>query len=397
MMRATHSNRGGVTLSEILISMMVMSIGIVSLATLFPISILRSIQATQLTNATIHRLNAEELISLFPRLVHDPNGNTDFSEHELGGVDKGRFIVDPLGFNNSVLSGPPDVHAFFGNHNGAPPPFMSPIRRYDGATAAISNITATKLGYSPDTWQLHAKGIAPILNVGTNSIDVAASVDTQTVQSTLTNLGTGSVRLVLFSENGKSSVNRLVTSVVGNTISWDDPASAADDLPVAGYTSIQRFRLEFSDPRYSWLLTVRKSPSAIYPAGDAKVDVAVFHNRAFSAASEQVFFLRHDPPPYDNGVGPGESSLTLDLTYTTPQKPFLKRGGYLFDVQNAYWYRIVQFTDDLNYPVITVDRPIISQINSQVGGNRVPAIMAMPGIVEVFPIGTVPYNPYNKP
>ena len=39
-----------------------MSIGVIALATLFPISVLRSIQASQLTNATNLRYNAEARI-----------------------------------------------------------------------------------------------------------------------------------------------------------------------------------------------------------------------------------------------------------------------------------------------------------------------------------------------
>jgi len=41
----------GVTLTEVLMSLMIMSIGISSVMVLFPISVLRSAQSTQLTNA----------------------------------------------------------------------------------------------------------------------------------------------------------------------------------------------------------------------------------------------------------------------------------------------------------------------------------------------------------
>ncbi|MFN7868522.1 MAG: prepilin-type N-terminal cleavage/methylation domain-containing protein, partial [Planctomyces sp.] len=43
----------GVTLTEVLMSLMIMSIGISSVMVLFPISVLRSAQSTQLTNAAI--------------------------------------------------------------------------------------------------------------------------------------------------------------------------------------------------------------------------------------------------------------------------------------------------------------------------------------------------------
>ena len=44
-------DRRGVTLTEVLMSLMIMSIGISSVAVLFPLSMLRSLQATQRTAA----------------------------------------------------------------------------------------------------------------------------------------------------------------------------------------------------------------------------------------------------------------------------------------------------------------------------------------------------------
>jgi len=60
--------RAGATLSEVLISLLVMSIGVVSLATLFPISVLRSLQATQLTSAANLRYNVEAYLGVNPKL-----------------------------------------------------------------------------------------------------------------------------------------------------------------------------------------------------------------------------------------------------------------------------------------------------------------------------------------
>lgn len=72
---ASHTSRArrGVTLSEVLVSTLVMSIGVVALATLFPISVLRSIQASQLTNAANLRYNAEAQVRTVPELVNIGN------------------------------------------------------------------------------------------------------------------------------------------------------------------------------------------------------------------------------------------------------------------------------------------------------------------------------------
>ncbi|HTN00484.1 MAG TPA: hypothetical protein VL132_01330, partial [Planctomycetaceae bacterium] len=64
------AGRRGVTLSEVLVSLLVMSIGVISLATLFPIATLRMIQATQLTQSTQLRYNAEALTHAQPALLN---------------------------------------------------------------------------------------------------------------------------------------------------------------------------------------------------------------------------------------------------------------------------------------------------------------------------------------
>lgn len=61
--------RDGATLTEVLISILVMSVGVLSVMAMFPISILRSIQATQLTNAAILRENVRQQIAIFPEVV----------------------------------------------------------------------------------------------------------------------------------------------------------------------------------------------------------------------------------------------------------------------------------------------------------------------------------------
>ena len=55
-------DRRGVTLTEVLMSLMIMSIGISSVAVLFPLSMLRSLQATQLTNAALLKMNVELIL-----------------------------------------------------------------------------------------------------------------------------------------------------------------------------------------------------------------------------------------------------------------------------------------------------------------------------------------------
>lgn len=87
-----NARRHGTTLTEVLMSLMIMSIGVVSLATLFPISAARVLDATNLTNSTVLKFNAESFVDAYPSIIHEPDGN--YSTRE-GGTN---YIVDPLGF-----------------------------------------------------------------------------------------------------------------------------------------------------------------------------------------------------------------------------------------------------------------------------------------------------------
>ncbi|MBL8809412.1 MAG: hypothetical protein JNM43_04465, partial [Planctomycetaceae bacterium] len=99
----------GVTLTEVLMSLLIMSIGISAVMVLFPISVLRSTQSTQLTNAAILKYNAEAQIRQNPKLVFDPDGDYSLSltmlqkqkalaEHFLASGSR-NYIVDPFGFH----------------------------------------------------------------------------------------------------------------------------------------------------------------------------------------------------------------------------------------------------------------------------------------------------------
>lgn len=72
---ALHENkakRSGATLTEVLMSLLIFSIGIVSVFTLFPVSLLSSIQATKLTNSKILADNATDLIRTNPAILVPP-------------------------------------------------------------------------------------------------------------------------------------------------------------------------------------------------------------------------------------------------------------------------------------------------------------------------------------
>lgn len=68
--------RRGATLTEVLLAILILSIGVSSVIALFPISILNSVKATQLTNARLLKEDVEQIIRVNPQyLTATTNGN----------------------------------------------------------------------------------------------------------------------------------------------------------------------------------------------------------------------------------------------------------------------------------------------------------------------------------
>ena len=86
-----NPSRTGATLTEVLMAILIMAVGVISVFTLFPISVLRTIQATQQTNSKILKYNVDELIKSTPGLLttfDDPANvtpNTTVFDNVFGG------------------------------------------------------------------------------------------------------------------------------------------------------------------------------------------------------------------------------------------------------------------------------------------------------------------------
>ena len=356
--KPASAGRAGTTLSEVLISLLVMSIGVVSLATLFPISVLRSVQATHLTNSANLRYNVEALLSVRPELytigrpweaglayaagdlvtpteltsLKSPPvvfqctqaGNSGTREPTWNMVNGSttndgtviwlafrlqNYVIDPLGKWNvessfRTVAGNGD---FFGNIGGAPRAVNLPsgawnIRAFPGLGATNKGLAAD-VATLPDSWVLQAESNA-VTNITATTCDL---IDMQiNLAPTLPIYDPADVagqyplnRVVLIDGTGKYSETRPITAVSvlsGSTITvtWAAASGALSITPV-------RARIEQKEQRYTWMLSVRRGFS-----GTSFMDVVVFFRRPFSAKDEQVYpatFTAVMDPGYDGFPG----------------------------------------------------------------------------------------------
>ncbi len=449
----TQASRAGSTLTEVLVALMIMSIGLVSLAVLFPMSVLRSIKASQFTNATDARFNAEAMIDVFPNLVRNP----DYTVTATGANPHAgeNFVVDPLGFA-IINQSNPNLACYFGNADPSDqlltnppnpaaqatlPPATGPVagvapaanswwfRRYSGGQVpqtgpppvlAITEAQADHLVTLPDSWTLLYEGIA-----GKFQSDPKATVPGAITQIDVPGLGaqqltvsaTNALRIVIFSADGVTSQARTITGLgqivaasdTIDTVKWTEDLNSSgafggvntdvngngvlDDngLPATFVANgLGKVRIEQQDRRYTWMLTVRKNSTGT----SADVDVVVFFKRPIDEfqisskgyAGDEVLI----PAVFTSG------STQVSVQYPIARKPFMRKGNYIFDANNAFWYRISNVSAPTsttlagNIPgeavTITIDVPANAANTADPTGRPARAMFPR-AVVDVYPIG----------
>lgn len=332
---AGGSPRTGTTLTEVLVSILVMSIGIVSLTSIFPLSLSRSIRAAQLTSATISRYNCDSMLDVDKTILAAVPVNT-------------KAIIDPIGHN--VMS---TEHAalkdVFGNDGTA---VSGTLARLNGGRATLDK--ADFLVTLPDSWTLLYEGAGSGLS--------STQVTVANLSGTLPSMPTNLVKVTVFYEGqGRLlSASRIASSITGDTISW------TDGLP-AGITNVGMVRVEQQNRNYTWIVTARRDTGV-----NVSLDVTVFFRRSFSVEDETVHTAT-----FTNGT------RDVAVTFaggTTPKG--LKKGSYVFDPDNAFWYQVLDLKSQTSTSVtLELDRPAAA---SSPGGSG--HAIFMRGIVEVFHI-----------
>lgn len=377
----TPRGRFGATLVEVLMAVMIMGIGLVSVAALFPMSMIRSIHANQLTTGTILRYNAETNLDAKPERYRRPDGTTDpapdpnpviaFAQKwPYAGTN---FMYDPLG---RVIGGYPATISLIGGGTS---------QRFDGGFNNTNIENAVSFLTSPDTWFGRYETLlsTPI------SIDTTTTPHTSTL--TLTNLTTdmllnstspvslqNTTRVTIFDPFGTNSVVKnlananLTITPASNTLTWQsDP-----ELPSAFGTSpnfgVGNIRIENLEPRYSWLFTANQK------------SIAVTGIDPQTAITIVVMFRRSYEPTEYTPVGNAGANVFVygsnqaSLTFPASDPPFLKKGSWVLEPGNMRWYHILNvLKPNDTTATLTLETP--ADFNSK-------SAIFMRGIVDVYPL-----------
>ena len=356
---------------------------------MFPIAALRTLQATQLTNATILRYNVESKITQNPHLVFDPDRDSNYTEHVQKNVDR-NYIIDALGFYTyaqQFKEGTPSLSypngfEYFGNNGDASPvsvPGFS-IPRFGGglrtfgdddwnvsaAVAKALRLRAVSLASHPDGWTTEVDTVASAVETdGTGIVGVKlAALTASDLQNVGSSEGLNTItpfvgmvpdpeqyRIVVFDaderisqafpltyldlENGGTEIGGADNDIEA---SWSEAGVAtpldfngnqridARYLPVEFNGVVGRVLLQSRrTSEFSTMLSVRRRAD-----GDARsVDVVVRFKNGVDTKDEELFPA--------NCLG---GRYIIGVKNNGANQPRLKKGGFAFDVVNAVWYRI---------------------------------------------------------
>ena len=416
-------NRGGVTLVEVLMSLMIMSIGVASVAVLFPISVLRSIQATQMTNAAILKLNMETILDVQPQLIFDPDGDGNLVEH-FRQQSARNYIVDPVGFYTHLADGNTGFATAFGNDSSSPYGNISRwgggLRLTNGVGANLGGISAIEaaglrlmalaLANQGDGWETQIDAQPGRLVPG--GVQLSTDLDLSQVptsQLVLPQDGSGGYliedpqlyRIVLFSQNGKFSQAFPLIAIQSNIAYYtedlnnNDALDPLEDVNMNRVVDVRSLPNEFGGvvsrvllqsmkvSDYSWMLNVRRRSDGYA----RRVDIVVRFNNGVSQSDERLFEATFIPSSYSVDVRLPSRSNASDTT-----EPSIRKGKFIFDAINGMWYRIQDVQPSPNTAFdfrVTVQEQIRASDGAGTQAAAGPFGLAMfpTGVVDVYPMG----------
>jgi hypothetical protein len=311
-------------------ALLVMGLGLVSVATLFPLSLLRSIEATKLTNATLLRINAQARINasvwrddagnpIKRAIIEDPDRDGLVREH-----DYTKFFYDPLGAVTYATDGSPlaaNVGWIDKNGNGQfdgfPADTAAGIDRYSfeiGSLPAAAQVAAARAAVTlPDSF-------ITLADMFSDPATVTWSGTLLTVKTTdMTEYVGQLVRVTFIGADVPAS--EVITGGVTSS------STVTLDGAFSGSFAVGRVMVELPEQRYTWVATVRRF--GLKPS----VTIAVFFRRSFDPEDERVYLVNEPAGSYN------------EFELTGPRPPGLKVGGYMFDAATFRWLKIASFEE----------------------------------------------------
>lgn len=134
---------------------------------------------------------------------------------------------------------------------------------------------------------------------------------------------------------------------------------------------------------YSFAYLLRRNPPVLPPPGftlspmyTVQSYAVVYHGRPVSSLTQE--------PNYNTAGTVGTNSLVVSPTSPNPWPPNIKRGGWILDPVNGYFYRVTNLSEISTPPTLSVE---VQQNLRGLPGGSIATITVMENVAEVFDKG----------
>lgn len=428
--------RSGITLTEILIAILIMGVGMVSVGTLFPIGLTRMREAvrdsrsTLLAESAVAEVQARDLLNgpsfTDPNLFWQQNGPLYPAGVDPWRKDYNRFGSETLGTLNaatgvSTPDGTPGLPVCYD------PLFWANVHYTTSADSAATQDTPLTcdlpgrpsgrfgrgiglLRVDPDGGVPNAHGLQRLTNFG-------PYVSNRLWPLTYSVVGTDTSANAEVAGDVFTSLDDVVFQPEGNAAQASSTLVPYDFDDRAAYFESRR------DYEFSWMLTLRRMASGQSAVYDA--DIVVYHRRPLGFTSdgtpdgervvEAVWAHATSPGALDtNGYSLGDDQTVLLRWNVATADPLVKVGSWIADVtyertqllsasrysastskypgQRCHWYRVNQVSKPENDPAFTNHRRMVVRVGSPVKAKT--RLYVDGGVVKPMHVEAAVINPY---
>jgi len=416
MIRNARNARRGLTLTEVLVAMFVMAIGMLSLLTLFPLGAMqvgqalrddRTSQVARSADAHMRQAWRHQVIPNVPFPSTTANIEPFYAPMDDPNLEARGFYSASVAYNRFVGNATTPRSAPFNVTPGLPRTTVgSPVSPY---LLTLDNYIAT--GTNPALTNTGRDAYSGGLNTSTTNIkSYPVFVDPHGEQNFPAPPLNSSAKFWVGANSGTTSTlvqnqtlflpRRQLLSIANAP---SPVARAAATLELGGLTDDMTFRPNGTPDsaglgrqgRFTWAAVVQRPRNDIRDVAD--LQILVFDRRLIPPTQGDEYVLI---PHSANNAGDRQLTVTVPAPKPDSGTVLIRRGGWIMDgtldtaltptsQRNAYFYRIAAFTEDTATPaapagfvryLLDLDTPLKANVNT-----TTTRLYLFGGLIEVFP------------
>ena len=420
MIRNTRNARSGLTLTEVLVAMFVMALGMLSLLTLFPLGAMqvgqalrddRTSQVARSADAYLRQAWRHQVMPNMPYPGTSASIEPFYAPMDDPNLESRGYYSTSLAYNRFVGTGTTTYPTPFNTAPALPrttpgspvSPYLLTLDNYvaPGTNPALTNTGRDAYSGGLNTSTTNIKSYPVFVDPHGEQNSGAAPASRSGKLWVGANNDTSLPAYAAIRDNTLFLPRRQLLSIV-NTVGA--PAKAAAALELGGLTDDLSFRPNGTPDsaglgrqgRFTWAAVIQRPRNDIRDVAD--LQILVFDRRVMPLSQGDEYVL---VPDAANNAGDRQLTVTVPLPKPDSGTVLVRRGGWIMDgtlevpltatsQRNAHFYRIAAYTETaatattVTY-LLDLETPLKANVSPITMTNSGTRLYLFAGLIEVFP------------